>query len=90
MSTADPAVDQDVLRRPSFESVPFLERCRVIFYTNSLSATAIMASVLVVVPAVRGRPAFIPAVLHVLSDREADADVENHYRLNDVEQNNVA
>jgi hypothetical protein len=49
-----------------------------------------MASVLVVVPAVRGRPAFIPAVLHVLSDREADADVENHYRLNDVEQNNVA
>lgn len=57
---------------------------------NSLSTAAIMASVLVVVPAVRGRPAFTPAesVTCPVSQRRCVV-VANHWRLNDGEQNNV-
>lgn len=57
---------------------------------NSISTAAIMASVLVVVPAVCGRPAFTPAVsiTRSVSQRRC-AVVENHWHLNDVEQNNV-
>jgi hypothetical protein len=57
---------------------------------HSLSTTAIMAYVLVVVPAVRGRPVFTPAVSFTrpVSQRRCTV-VENHWHLNDVEQNNV-
>lgn len=62
--------------------------CDLLHY--SLSTAAIMASVLVVVPAVRGRPAFTPAVSFTrpVSQRRCTV-VENHWHLNDVEQNNV-
>jgi hypothetical protein len=49
-----------------------------------------MASVLVVVPAVRGRPAITPVLsaTRPISQRRC-AVAKNHWHLNDVEQNNA-
>jgi len=56
---------------------------------NSLSTAAIVASILVVVPAVRGRHAFTLAISVTRPVSQRRSAVENHWRLKDVEQNNV-
>jgi hypothetical protein len=89
-SAVDPVVCQDVIRRPSFWLSPISRAmsCDLLHY--SLFTAEIMASVLFVVPAICGRPAFIHAVsvTRPVSKRRCRS-VKIQWRLNDVEQNNV-